>query len=246
MVEVSNVVVSGKGRRYRRRWQERRRPGAEVDRLFAKTSEAAIAEIHAFAPRAETTYELVCGDCRDALPQHSRTDLAVFSPPYPNSFDYTDVYNVELWTLGYLTDAASNQALRRSTLCSHVQISRNFPPAPSGSPLLATAVASLKAVREELWSPWIPEMVGGYFADVLSVLKATANRLSPGGSAWVVVGNSRYMNIQIDTAAILVELAPKANLQVSLVEPFRSMRASAQQGGRQELAETLLVLKRCW
>ena len=32
-------------------------------------------------------------------------DLAVFSPPYPNSFDYTDVYNVELWAMGYLRNS---------------------------------------------------------------------------------------------------------------------------------------------
>lgn len=53
-------------------------------------------------------------------------DLAVFSPPYPNSFDYTDVYNIELWTLGYIRDAASNQRLRSATLSSHVQIGRKF------------------------------------------------------------------------------------------------------------------------
>jgi len=33
-------------------------------------------------------------------------DAAIFSPPYPNSFDYTDVYNLELWVLGYLDDAS--------------------------------------------------------------------------------------------------------------------------------------------
>ena len=52
-------------------------------------------------------------------------DLILFSPPYPNSFDYTDIYNLELWVLGYLASAEDNLTLRRATLRSHVQIKRD-------------------------------------------------------------------------------------------------------------------------
>ncbi|MEW3673849.1 hypothetical protein QOZ77_32065, partial [Pseudomonas aeruginosa] len=85
-------------------------------------------------------------------------DLAVFSPPYPNSFDYTDVYNVELWVLGYLNDSADNRSLRQSTLASHVQIQRNYAPRPLGSATLDDVSKKLHASRELLWSRWIPNM----------------------------------------------------------------------------------------
>ena len=86
-------------------------------------------------------------------------------------------------------------------------------------------------------------MVGGYFADLLEVLEGLCLILNPKGTAWLVVGDSRYAGVHVPTAAILSQLAGSSNFEVLSVEPFRSMRSSAQQGGRHELAETLLVLK---
>jgi hypothetical protein len=168
----------------------------------------------------------------------------VFSPPYPNSFDYTDVYNVELWTLGYLSSRSDNTALRTATLCSHVQIARQFPPAPTGSPSLDRTLARLVRQRPSLWDHRIPEMVGGYFADMAVVLKGVRHSLAARGLAWIVVGDSRYSTVRVRTGRILTELAQSSGWTLRAVEPCRSMRASAQQGGRRELSETLLVLQR--
>ncbi|MDP0920002.1 hypothetical protein Q6272_33745, partial [Klebsiella pneumoniae] len=58
-------------------------------------------------PRSRVT--VINGDSRTALQQvDQQADLIVFSPPYPNSFDYTDIYNVELWVLGYIGSSADN------------------------------------------------------------------------------------------------------------------------------------------
>ena len=244
LIEVSNVVINGKGRRYRRNWEQRRRESRQVDELFCDSARRAISEIHRFSNRKIATFQLLRGDSREVLGQIEACDLAVFSPPYPNSFDYTDVYNVELWTLGYLKGSESNRALRASTLCSHVQISRNFSPAPIESSILTTTLEQLVARRSELWDRRIPEMVGGYFADLFAVLDRVFRARTPGGSTWMVVGDSRYAGIRIASAEIIAEIAQARGWKLCGIEPFRSMRASAQQGGRRELAETLLVLSR--
>lgn len=168
----------------------------------------------------------------------------MFSPPYPNSFDYTDVYNVELWTLGYLSSRTDNTTLRTATLCSHVQIARQFQPAPGGSATLDRTLARLVRQRPSLWDRRIPEMVGGYFADMAVVLKGVREGLAARGLAWIVVGDSRYSTVRVRTGRILAELAQSTGWSLQAVEPCRSMRASAQQGGRRELSETLLVLQR--
>ena len=115
LVDVSNVVVSGKGRRYRRNWQKRHLDRGSVDSIFRARAAKAIADVHRFADRPRVRTSVLCGDAREVtLPcGHS---VAVFSPPYPNSFDYTDVYNLELWMLGYLKDANDNRKLRQATL----------------------------------------------------------------------------------------------------------------------------------
>lgn len=244
LVELSNVVISGKGRRYRRSWGSKRRDPLEVDELFFAACQTAISDIHRHARRKVSDYKLVRGDSRIALAGHGPWDLAVFSPPYPNSFDYTDVYNVELWMLGYLNGTTANRVLRESTLTSHVQVSRAFEKHPSGSPDLDTAMVQLVDKRSELWDRRIPEMVGGYFADMLKILDVTGTSLSAGGSCWIVIGDSRYAGVHIGSATILAQLAADLGWEVVGNEPFRSMRLSPQQGGNAELSETLLKLRK--
>jgi hypothetical protein len=244
LIAVSNVVVNGKGRRYRRGWINRRTAPSTVDQLFRHQCQSAITEIHVHRHRRHRGHTLLRGDCLQQLNQVGIADLAVFSPPYPNSFDYTDVYNVELWMLGYLDGSASNQALRRSTLCSHVQIKREFKPAPAGSLRLTRALNRLRRERESLWSPWIPDMVAHYFHDMHQILEHLKAQLSPQAEVWAVVGDSRYAGVQIPVARILADYAPAIGYRVVCIEPFRSMRASAQQGGQHQLDESLIVLRK--
>lgn len=91
LVELSNAVVNGKGRRYRRGWEARRRTSGDVDMAFADAVSAAIGEIGRFGKRATSAYTIVRGDSRREIYGRGPFDLAIFSPPYPNSFDYTDV-----------------------------------------------------------------------------------------------------------------------------------------------------------
>ncbi|MHB8621376.1 MAG: DNA methyltransferase, partial [Chloroflexota bacterium] len=169
LIDASNVVVNGKGRRYRGGWEARRRPASAVAESFRVAAQRAICDIHRYGRRPCRQYEIRRGDCRDQLKTVPTCDIAVFSPPYPNSFDYTDVYNIELWMLGYLTDAASNHRLRTSAISSHVQVSREFAAAPSGSPLLETLLCQLSERSEQLWDRRLPQMIGAYFADMVAV-----------------------------------------------------------------------------
>lgn len=244
LVETSNVYINGKGRRYRQNWQTRRHTPEAVDQRFLERVQQAIYEIVRYTQRPVRGYTLMRGDCREAISRAAPCQLAVFSPPYPNSFDYTDVYNVELWTLGYLADASSNRSLRQSTLASHVQVQRHFEPRPTGSAKLDATSEKLHESRQELWSPHIPNMVDGYFADIRNVMLALERRLVPHGEAWAVVGDSLYANIYIPVADILTELAPTCGFEVVRSEAFRSMRSSAQQGGRAELTESLVVFRK--
>lgn len=242
LISVSNVVISGKGRRYRRGWENRRTEAQNVDVLFGKAVHQALVEIHQYAGRALQAFDLMVGDCRSLLQAGVPAELVIFSPPYPNSFDYTDVYNVELWILGYLQSSTENIKLRRRTLSSHVQVSRNFSPPPSGAPTLNAVLANLDDVKGGLWDVHIPEMVGGYFSDLQSVLSYIKGSLKDNGKVWMIVGESCYSGVKIKTAQIISELSEGLGFVVDNIEPFRSMRSSAQQGGRHELAEELVVI----
>jgi DNA modification methylase len=239
-LEVCNAVVSGKGRRYRRNWEERRRSPDDLDRAFANAVDAAVFDATRYAQRRSLNFTLLRGDAREQLKKPAEADLAIFSPPYPNSFDYTDVYNIELWVLGYLRTSKENTNLRHATLRSHVQIKRDMT-AAEPVPIIADAIARLREAPL-LWNRAIPDMIGAYFSDLEGVLGELQRMLPKRGRVYMVVGDSRYCGIDVPVAAGLKALAPSVGFVVEDVEPFRSMRASPQQGGRLELAESLITL----
>jgi hypothetical protein len=163
LLEASNVIVNGKGRRYRGGWTERSIGRQDVRRLMNVSVSKALQDLEAVTHLDRARSEVLQGDSRRLLKGVSDVDLALFSPPYPNSFDYTDVYNIELWMLGYLGSSQDNRHLRLATLRSHLQV--GFEPATgtamSSSRLLSRTVRELIRVRDKLWDNRIPQMIGG-------------------------------------------------------------------------------------
>lgn len=243
-LDVSNVVISGKGRRYRKNWKSRESSSHEVERLFSSKALDAIRDIARYGQRQHLGYSLLRGDSRSLISEVNNQDVAVFSPPYPNSFDYTDVYNVELWLLGHITDSKSNRSIRQKTLRSHVQIKREYESKSIGSQRLSMTLEELNSARGNLWSKDIPEMVASYFFDMSTVLSGVSSKLREKGRLYCIVGDSQYAGVTIPVAQILAEIDRSCGLQLLSSETFRSMRASPQQGGRQELPETLLIFER--
>jgi DNA modification methylase len=243
LVEFSNAVVSGKGRRYRRAWETRKADPSQLLPHFCESVGRAIMEIDALAERKVVSAAVIRGDSRELIGEIGAADLILSSPPYPNSFDYTDVYNIELWMLGYLSSSAGNQLLRHSTLSSHVQIRRPFAEAPHSETLIKV-MRKLRRARESLWDKHLVEMVGGYFGDLNKILHGCVRALRSRGQIWLVVGDSQYNGIHIEVAKILAEMAPALGLKRMRIEPFRSMRLSPQQGGNHKLAENLLIMRK--
>jgi hypothetical protein len=243
LITCSNVVINGKGRRYRSGWESRRVTGSDIMRAFEAAFLAAIEDICRYGNRPCSDYTLLRRDAREAVAESARCDFALFSPPYPNSFDYTDIYNVELWMLGYLKTRADNLGLREATLRSHVQIKRSYS-ANVHSPQLREVVDRLAEKRERLWDREIPEMIMAYFDDLRIVLSGLYRIMPGGASVMMVVGDSRYAEVTINVGAIATEVAASEGFQLVGSSPIRSMRSSAQQGGRFDLDETLVHLTR--
>lgn len=243
LVDMSNVVISGKGRRYRGNWRAQQKSPRDVIDAFQSAFQAALFDITAHGSRACDTYHVLRGDARAKIDEVEQVDVALFSPPYPNSFDYTDIYNVELWVLGYLNSRADNTQLRNATLRSHVQIHRDMSWEGLDSKRLHKTVHALKRQGEKLWDPLIPDMVGAYFCDLVAILKSLRAKLNPRGAVLMTVGDSRYVDVLIDVGDILRELAPGAGYVCEAVTPIRAMKTSAQQGWQVSLSEDLVRLR---
>ena len=231
LIPNSNVVLNGKGRRYRSGWQSRPKSGADIVAALDKAVDRAADDLSNYASLSPTSHRVLRGDARRMLRSVESADVAIMSPPYPNSFDYTDVYNIELWMLGYLRGAEDGRLLRQRTLRSHVQTKWTGPRSLGTSAALDDVVAELQARRADLWNRNIPEMVGYYFDDLAKVFRELHRILPPGRHAVVAIGDSQYAGVKIDVGEILTERLGRAGFHLAQKGAIRSMRNSSQHGG---------------
>lgn len=244
LVANSNVVINGKGRRYRSGWQFRQKAGADLIESLDAAVDIAAEDLSKFAGLPRGTHRIYRGDARSSLARVLRADVAIFSPPYPNSFDYTDVYNLELWLLGYLRCAQDNTALRNRTLRSHVQLKWRTTKIIARSAALDRTLRRLRRCRGDLWNRHIPEMVGYYFDDLCEIFTHLARILPSGHHAIVAIGDSQYAGVRVNVASILTECVTELGFRLTDHGAIRSMRSSSQHGGAFELSEHCLVYQR--
>jgi hypothetical protein len=137
--------------------------------------------------------------------------LIVFSPPYPNNIDYTEVYKLEAWMLGLYADQASFTAQRWRTLRSHASL--DFGDAPIG-----LSEAERKQVHK-LIEPLLNAVPGddryaaarrrtisGYAYDMLQTLTHLRGAIAPEGWLVYVVGNSLHGGQGADGLLIAADL----------------------------------------
>lgn len=238
---VSNVIVNGKGRKYRRGWDRRVVTASAVVDGLRDACRDGYSDIVRFSDRLRGRVSVHHGDARVRTAELGPADCAIFSPPYPNSFDYTDIYNLELWMLGYLRSSQDNRALRLATMHSHVQLNREGRAPTGASAEFDAALAAIEGSRAKLWHRGIPSMLRSYFADMEGIISGLAECIRPGGLITVIVGGSSYAGIAVDAPKIIAELGRDMGLSLVRHSPLRPMRLSAQQGGQFGLSEDAVV-----
>ena len=118
-------------------------------------------------------------------------DLVIFSPPYPNNIDYTEVYKLEAWLLGMFEDASTFKSQRLKTVHSHPSVKRETEDTRH-SPLTDVVTPILDAVPDDRYALQRRAMISGYARDMAQTLESAWDRLRPGGDLVYVVGNSLH------------------------------------------------------
>lgn len=131
---------------------------------------------------------------RDMFPPES-IGLFLYSPPYLNCIDYSEVYKLELWLLEFVTTQEQFRKLRLGTMRSHPSL--EFPArgylAAAKSTLVNEAVELIAGfVESNNARPDIGRMIRNYFDDMYQVFADQHEALEPGGYSVCVVGNSTF------------------------------------------------------
>ncbi|MGH1385109.1 hypothetical protein [Kordia sp.] len=248
LIPFSNVYRNGKCLSYRKNWKERTFTRKQVHAKFLeicnnilidiRTNEISVRNINNF----NTYFQ---GDSRNKIKdlKDNDFDLVITSPPYLNSRDYTDVYRLELWILGYVKKFDREREIRKSALTSHVQIQlpdTNYPNIREIDDFLE----HLKGLNGSLWNQNIPNMIKGYFNDMEGVLSDIHNKLNDKGRAYINVSNSAYGKKICNVDLILAEIAQNLNFNVEEIRMARVINSSSQQKLNGHMRESVIVLSK--
>jgi SAM-dependent methyltransferase len=140
------------------------------------------------------------GDGRNPLGfgiQEHSVDLIVTSPPYPNNIDYSEVYKLELWILGFIKTKEDFLDLRHSTIRSHPTFNKHSLLNEDFLKEVATGKLDelLGAVTKRLEKSgerWRSRMLLAYFSDLWNAVENYKRVLTENGMAVFVIGNSLH------------------------------------------------------
>jgi len=151
----------------------------------------------------------------------------VTSPPYPNCFDYSKIYQRELWIGDFIDGPESLKRFRNDSVQSHVHSTWNRANKSSGSKIVEELVVPYLA-GQEMWSSRIPVMLSGYFKDLGDCLLGISKKLPSGALCNFVVGNAHYSGIPVPTDLLLAELSTECGYSVERIDVYRRIVPSAQ------------------
>jgi hypothetical protein len=245
-MECCNAKRDGKCLRYRNGWESKGLNSEDLRRAFEKRVQMVIDDVGSY-PFEPNGLQIVQDDARSYLKKiRSKSyDLVITSPPYLNSFDYSDVYRPELFIGGFVKSNDELREIRHKTIRSHVQV-KWTPSSIISSPLIPPILEKMN--EGKLWNPRLPAMVQSYFADMADILRETFRVVRKNGQAWLVVSTSAYGGVEIPVDLILADIATREGWKLRGVYVLRQLRAAGQQwahikpGGRSPLRESLIIL----
>lgn len=151
----------------------------------------------------------------------------IFSPPYANCFDYTEIYKLELWFGGFVKEYSDLKILRKQSLHSHLNgeliINENIISTKNLETLLD------KVKTKKLWDKKIPQMLALYYHDMFNVINQCYAALEQGGFCCIVVGNSAYGGVIFPADLLMAEYAESVGFIVDKIEVDRYIITSSQQ-----------------
>ena len=172
-----------------------------------------------------------------------RFDFCVTSPPYLNSFDYSDVYRPELFLAGFVKNNVDLMKIRMRTVRSHLQASWESPSQSDFGVTYARILKELIEKRSRFWSDRIPLMVQAYFEDIDILLASLLKRANKNATLKIAIGTSAYAGVVIPVDLIIAEIGERCGWQLEDVQVIRRLRSSGQHWKHEDTKDNVPALR---
>jgi DNA modification methylase len=247
----SNAVKDGKCMRYKKNWKDLAYSKDTFIEDFVFNCKMIEEDIkHQINSK---NIEIIKGDVRKELLalKGLKFKLCITSPPYLNSFDYSDIYRPELFLCKFVQNNRQLGNLRQKTIRSHMQINWDKPQKTDFGLLYLQCITEILKKRNELWNRKIPSMIQAYFEDIETVLANLKKYADKNASIWLVVSTSAYAGIEIPVDLIIADIGDKLGWNLEEIKTTRYMRNSTQNAKRlktdngevKRLRESIVIMK---
>ena len=243
-MDNANAKKDGKCLRYLSEWKKLGFNKISFLNSFKKNIE--IIKSDAFEEYVEPRANILLGDSRKILSNKNfKFRLCITSPPYLNSFDYTDIYRPELFLGEFITSSSALKNLRLKTVTSHINLERGKYDKFQNYGLISEKILKeIEQVADILWSKRIQYMIKSYFNDIENTLQRLHLMGSKDSHLWLVVANSAYANIEIPTDLIIAEIGSKVGWKLREIGVLRYIhkRGSKYSPDIKSLRESVIVM----
>lgn len=241
-----NAKRDGKCLRYRKTWAKHTRDST----TFVASLEAKLKEIKEDIESEilDCRPTIINGDVRrvlQRLKEDEKFKLCVTSPPYLNTFDYTDIYRPELF-LGHFVDNTDElYKLRLKAVRSHLQAKWEEPTKSDFGALYEGAIEHVTENVDQLMDPRIPSMIQAYFEDMAKILSDLKSLAKDGAQAWLVVSNSAYADREIPVDLIIADIGSSLGWKLKEVAVLENIerRKTKYSPSIETLRESLIILE---
>jgi hypothetical protein len=240
----ANARRDGKCLKYKRHWMNLGYGRESFLSSFTEKARCCVEDVGKvqvpMAPR------IVCQDARAGINSliQEPFSLCITSPPYLNTFDYTDIYRPELFMGGFVESNDDLYRLRMKTVRSHIQANWAAPVGMRFGREFNSVMKHLYKHTELLMHHKIPQMVQAYFEDIYMVLEALYDKAGKRAQVWLVVSTSAYAGIEIPVDIIIGKIGEKVGFKLQSVNELRKIRKrkTRYSGNIEFLRESLIIL----
>lgn len=239
-----NATKDGKCLKYRSNWKNRKFDKNDFNESLSKRLEVIKEDLReSLMPQKS---KIINGDARmliKTIPEGYK--LCITSPPYLNSFDYTDIYRPELFLGKFIRTSEELRKLRYKTIRSHVEITLPTPTHNAFGEIYRSIHKEISD-SELIWSNQIPIMIQSYFEDMENILSNLLLKAKSGGELWLVVANSVYVGVEIPVDLILAEIGTRQGWKLARIEVLRNIyrRKTKYSGNINKIRESLIVFRK--
>jgi hypothetical protein len=243
--QSSNVFKEGNGLKYR---NKRRKPGKYItvpdnewipryfgkdistfiENLWKQKSNQVSEDMATFKIPSGFTPQVRTGSCFEAknLDFDQPIDLAIFSPPYANRFDYFEAFKMELWMGDFVKSSNDLARLRHDSMRSNLAAQKYSSDSvwTELSPFINCMDETASSVRMG-----IKDALQGYFYDTRVLFQNLQPILSKRAKIAIVVGNSAYAKSIVPTDILIAKIGIEEGYKVQSIKVARNLHVSSQQ-----------------